>query len=146
MFFPFRDTAEAMSHTSPRSYELSHCVIARDGTWIDIRAILAEEETRSEAAASFQKPDRSGFFLSSVQRRAKLRCLSHRVVSTDRHLSCACRGRDKNGAIATSISAFETPSSYYGASYILSYCLANWQSSSVSPLASHENSLIRINL
>nr|WP_175475643.1 hypothetical protein [Evansella caseinilytica] len=50
-----------MSHTSPRSCELSHCAIARDGTWIDIIAILAEEETMSEAAASFQKPDRSGF-------------------------------------------------------------------------------------
>nr|WP_281243592.1 hypothetical protein [Evansella caseinilytica] len=42
-----------MSHTSPRSCELSHCAIARDGPWIDISAILAEEETRSKAAASF---------------------------------------------------------------------------------------------
>nr|WP_175475625.1 hypothetical protein [Evansella caseinilytica] len=48
MVFPFCDTPEAMSHTSPRGYELSHCVIARDGTWIDIRAILAEEETSTE--------------------------------------------------------------------------------------------------
>nr|WP_139189755.1 hypothetical protein [Evansella caseinilytica] len=45
-----------MSHTSPRSCELSHCVIARDGTWIFVEAMLAEEETRSEAAASIQKP------------------------------------------------------------------------------------------
>nr|WP_281243478.1 hypothetical protein [Evansella caseinilytica] len=37
-----------MSHTSPRSNELSHCAIARDGTWIDTSAILAEEETRTE--------------------------------------------------------------------------------------------------
>ncbi|SDZ39181.1 hypothetical protein SAMN05421736_111124 [Evansella caseinilytica] len=51
MFFPFGDTTEAMSHTSPRSCELSRCVIARDGTWIDISAILAEEETMSEAVA-----------------------------------------------------------------------------------------------
>ncbi|SDZ10089.1 hypothetical protein SAMN05421736_10679 [Evansella caseinilytica] len=53
MFFPFLDTSEAMSHTSPRSCELFHCVIARAGTWIDINAILAEEETMSEAAAFF---------------------------------------------------------------------------------------------
>nr|WP_175476214.1 hypothetical protein [Evansella caseinilytica] len=44
---------EAMSHTSPRSCVLSHCAIARNGTWIDISAILAEEETVGEAAASF---------------------------------------------------------------------------------------------
>nr|WP_281243513.1 hypothetical protein [Evansella caseinilytica] len=37
-----------MSHTSPRSCELSRCVIARDGTRIDISAILAEEETSME--------------------------------------------------------------------------------------------------
>nr|WP_281243566.1 hypothetical protein [Evansella caseinilytica] len=37
-----------MSHTSPRSCELSHCAIARDDTWIDISAILAEEETSTE--------------------------------------------------------------------------------------------------
>nr|WP_281243450.1 hypothetical protein [Evansella caseinilytica] len=36
---------EAMSCTSLRRCELSHRVIARDGTWIDVRAILAEEET-----------------------------------------------------------------------------------------------------
>nr|WP_281243504.1 hypothetical protein [Evansella caseinilytica] len=42
-----------MSHTSPRSCELSHCAIARDGTWIDISEILVEEETMREAAASF---------------------------------------------------------------------------------------------
>nr|WP_175475983.1 hypothetical protein [Evansella caseinilytica] len=42
-----------MSHTSPRNCELSHCVIARDGTWIDISEILAEEETMSGADAFF---------------------------------------------------------------------------------------------
>nr|WP_139189660.1 hypothetical protein [Evansella caseinilytica] len=54
-----------MRHTSPRSCELSHCVIARDGTWIGTSAILVEEETMSEAAASFQKPDRSSFAATS---------------------------------------------------------------------------------
>nr|WP_175476191.1 hypothetical protein [Evansella caseinilytica] len=44
---------EATSHTSMRSCELSHCVIARDGTWIYISAILVEEETMSEADAFF---------------------------------------------------------------------------------------------
>nr|WP_175476259.1 hypothetical protein [Evansella caseinilytica] len=44
---------EATSHSSLRSCELSHCVIARDGTWIDISAILAEEETMSGADAFF---------------------------------------------------------------------------------------------
>ncbi|SDZ23602.1 hypothetical protein SAMN05421736_10852 [Evansella caseinilytica] len=42
-----------MSHTSPRSCQLSHCAIARDGTWIDISAVLAEEETIGEADAFF---------------------------------------------------------------------------------------------
>nr|WP_175476017.1 hypothetical protein [Evansella caseinilytica] len=42
-----------MSHPSPRSYELSHCVIARDGTWTDVGALLVEEETMGGAAAFF---------------------------------------------------------------------------------------------
>nr|WP_281243448.1 hypothetical protein [Evansella caseinilytica] len=42
-----------MSHTSSRSCKLSHCAIAHAGTWIDISAILTEEETMSVAAASF---------------------------------------------------------------------------------------------
>nr|WP_175475684.1 hypothetical protein [Evansella caseinilytica] len=44
---------EATSRTSLRCCELSHCVIARDGTWIFVEAILAEEETRSGADALF---------------------------------------------------------------------------------------------
>nr|WP_175475846.1 hypothetical protein [Evansella caseinilytica] len=42
-----------MSRTSPGSCELSHRVIARDGTWIFFEAMLAEEETRSGADAFF---------------------------------------------------------------------------------------------
>nr|WP_175476120.1 hypothetical protein [Evansella caseinilytica] len=44
---------DATSNTSQTSYELSHRVIARDGTWIFIEAKLAEEETMSEAGALF---------------------------------------------------------------------------------------------
>ncbi|SDZ43223.1 hypothetical protein SAMN05421736_112145 [Evansella caseinilytica] len=54
--------ANTISHTSPRSCELFHCgVIAHHGNWIDISAILAEEETTSKVASPFQKPDRCGF-------------------------------------------------------------------------------------
>nr|WP_175475678.1 hypothetical protein [Evansella caseinilytica] len=42
-----------MSHSSLRNCELSHCAIARDGTWINISDILAEEETMSGADAFF---------------------------------------------------------------------------------------------
>nr|WP_175475801.1 hypothetical protein [Evansella caseinilytica] len=42
-----------MSCTSLRSCELSHRVIAGDGTWIILSAILAEEETMSGADAFF---------------------------------------------------------------------------------------------
>nr|WP_175476038.1 hypothetical protein [Evansella caseinilytica] len=44
---------EATSNTSHTSNELSHRVIARDGTWIFVKAMLAEEETRSGADAFF---------------------------------------------------------------------------------------------
>nr|WP_175476273.1 hypothetical protein [Evansella caseinilytica] len=44
---------EAMSHSSLRNCELSHCAIARDGTWINISEILVEEETMSGADAFF---------------------------------------------------------------------------------------------
>nr|WP_175476063.1 hypothetical protein [Evansella caseinilytica] len=44
---------EATSHSSLRHCELSHRVIARDGTWTDVRAILAEEETMRGADAFF---------------------------------------------------------------------------------------------
>nr|WP_175475632.1 hypothetical protein [Evansella caseinilytica] len=44
---------EATSPTSLRNCELSHCAIAGDGTWIILSAILAEEETMSEADAFF---------------------------------------------------------------------------------------------
>nr|WP_175475698.1 hypothetical protein [Evansella caseinilytica] len=44
---------EAMSCSSLRHCELSHRVIARDGTWTDVGALLAEEETMSEADAFF---------------------------------------------------------------------------------------------
>nr|WP_139189835.1 hypothetical protein [Evansella caseinilytica] len=44
---------EATSHSSLRSCQLSHCAIARDGTWIDISEILEEEETMSGADAFF---------------------------------------------------------------------------------------------
>nr|WP_175475700.1 hypothetical protein [Evansella caseinilytica] len=42
-----------MSRTSLGSYELSRRVIAHDGTWIFIEAMLAEEETMSEADVFF---------------------------------------------------------------------------------------------
>nr|WP_281243459.1 hypothetical protein [Evansella caseinilytica] len=42
-----------MSHSSLRNCELSHRAIARDGTWIFVEAMLAEEETMSEADAFF---------------------------------------------------------------------------------------------
>nr|WP_175476270.1 hypothetical protein [Evansella caseinilytica] len=42
-----------MSHSSLRNCQLSHCAIARDGTWINISEILAEKETMSEADAFF---------------------------------------------------------------------------------------------
>nr|WP_175476086.1 hypothetical protein [Evansella caseinilytica] len=42
-----------MSHSSLGSCELSHCVIARDGTWIFVEAMLAEEETMGGADAFF---------------------------------------------------------------------------------------------
>ncbi|SDY33455.1 hypothetical protein SAMN05421736_101985 [Evansella caseinilytica] len=51
--FLFLNKHAAMSWTSLGSYELSHRVIARDGTWIFIKAMLAEEETMSGADASF---------------------------------------------------------------------------------------------
>nr|WP_175475840.1 hypothetical protein [Evansella caseinilytica] len=44
---------EAMSHSPLKSCELSHRVIARDGTWIFIEDMLAEEETMSGADAFF---------------------------------------------------------------------------------------------
>nr|WP_139189510.1 hypothetical protein [Evansella caseinilytica] len=44
-----------------RCCELSHRVIARDGTWISFSAILAEEETLSEVDAFFLKSAVSGF-------------------------------------------------------------------------------------
>nr|WP_175476100.1 hypothetical protein [Evansella caseinilytica] len=44
---------EAMSRSSLRHCELSHRVIARDGTWTDVGALLAEEETMSGADAFF---------------------------------------------------------------------------------------------
>ncbi|SDY75300.1 hypothetical protein SAMN05421736_103212 [Evansella caseinilytica] len=50
-FFIFLNKYEAMSCTSLRSYELSHRAIACDGTWIFVEAMLAEEETMSEADA-----------------------------------------------------------------------------------------------
>nr|WP_175475683.1 hypothetical protein [Evansella caseinilytica] len=42
-----------MSHSSLRNCGQSHCAIARDGTWINISEILAEEETMSGADAFF---------------------------------------------------------------------------------------------
>nr|WP_139189560.1 hypothetical protein [Evansella caseinilytica] len=44
---------EATSNTSQTSYELSYRAIARDGTWIFVEAMLAEEETMSGADAFF---------------------------------------------------------------------------------------------
>nr|WP_175476115.1 hypothetical protein [Evansella caseinilytica] len=44
---------EATSNTSQTSNELSHRVIARDGTWIFVEAMLAEEETIGGADAFF---------------------------------------------------------------------------------------------
>nr|WP_175475787.1 hypothetical protein [Evansella caseinilytica] len=44
---------EAMSLPSLRCCELSHRVIARDGTWINVSAKLAEEETMSGVDACF---------------------------------------------------------------------------------------------
>nr|WP_175476104.1 hypothetical protein [Evansella caseinilytica] len=44
---------EATSHSSLRNCELSHCAIARDGTWTNTSEILAEEETMSGADAIF---------------------------------------------------------------------------------------------
>nr|WP_175475898.1 hypothetical protein [Evansella caseinilytica] len=44
---------EATSRTSLKCCELSHRVIARDGTWIDVGVLLAEEETMGGAAAFF---------------------------------------------------------------------------------------------
>nr|WP_175475819.1 hypothetical protein [Evansella caseinilytica] len=44
---------EATSRASLRSCELSHCAIVRDGTWINISEILAEEETMGGADAFF---------------------------------------------------------------------------------------------
>nr|WP_175476016.1 hypothetical protein [Evansella caseinilytica] len=44
---------EAMSRTSLKCCELSHCVIARDGTWIFVKAMLAEEEAMGGADAFF---------------------------------------------------------------------------------------------
>nr|WP_175476088.1 hypothetical protein [Evansella caseinilytica] len=44
---------DAMSRSSLRHCELSHCVIARDGTWTVVGALLAEEETMSGADAFF---------------------------------------------------------------------------------------------
>nr|WP_175476136.1 hypothetical protein [Evansella caseinilytica] len=45
---------EAMSHhSSLGNCEPSHCVTVRNGTWINISEILAEEETMSEADAFF---------------------------------------------------------------------------------------------
>nr|WP_139189571.1 hypothetical protein [Evansella caseinilytica] len=48
-----RDKHGAMSHSSLRHCELSHRVIARDGTWTDVSALLVEEETMGGADAFF---------------------------------------------------------------------------------------------
>nr|WP_139189546.1 hypothetical protein [Evansella caseinilytica] len=52
---------EATSCTSPRRCEFSHRVIARDGTWIDVRAILAEEETMEWSRCILFRTTVSGF-------------------------------------------------------------------------------------
>nr|WP_175475899.1 hypothetical protein [Evansella caseinilytica] len=44
-----------MSHTSPRSYELTHCVIARDGTWIDIKCNTGRGRDNERSCGIFSK-------------------------------------------------------------------------------------------
>nr|WP_090885259.1 hypothetical protein [Evansella caseinilytica] len=51
--FNFLNKHEAMSHSSLGSCELYHRFIARDGTWIFVEAMLAEEETMGGADAFF---------------------------------------------------------------------------------------------
>nr|WP_139189587.1 hypothetical protein [Evansella caseinilytica] len=57
---------EAMSCTSLRRCELSQRVIARDGTWIDVRAILAEEETMEWSRCILFMPAMSGFLVDGA--------------------------------------------------------------------------------
>nr|WP_139189551.1 hypothetical protein [Evansella caseinilytica] len=52
-FSLFEQTRSNEPAASLRCCELSHCAIAGDGTWINLSAILAEEETMSGADAFF---------------------------------------------------------------------------------------------
>nr|WP_139189544.1 hypothetical protein [Evansella caseinilytica] len=67
---------EATSCTSSRRCELSHRVIARDGTWIDVRGILAEEETMEWSRCILFQSARSGFLGT---RMVTFRCCSQDV-------------------------------------------------------------------
>nr|WP_139189709.1 hypothetical protein [Evansella caseinilytica] len=65
----------AMSDSSLRNCELSHCAISRDGTWINTSEILAEEET----PLHLFRPAVSGFLRV---RMTTFRCYSQDVSGT----------------------------------------------------------------